>query len=1439
MAREVDLTNDQRIENIETRYRKEKGLKFDNTPGKWLGASIGQFLPVEQILNFIKGVEKAIAPLILVLNLTAGVLNKAKIFLKTFPNLTALIIKIALYPIVRFLEDLKNTKVSMLIISPKLGPMSIKKAFTVLENSFYDKADPERPIPKTGLLGGLIILGYFPTLSAFTRFGNTIAKFLNQPTFGNFDKVKLKSPFATATVIDMAKIDHTTRDSGNDSLYSNELKWQGDNSKKVVNYKQYIADARGGSVFINPNFDIIISTSNFSFPEKGLLKVTQGLDKPYYIPYNGRAVVLNNNRIVPIHFKFDDKQDIKYYAFINCEIPQNIYKITEVSDDIQTTNNDKNYKIIHDVEFRKIEIKGKKKSNFIDSISESYKNFLSFDTQDIIGDLIEPDKSQYNRKINITDKRTLNINYSGRESEFLKITSFILIDQETGEYFGKFYRDEFVVPGSQVVDDKGNLTISYILTDIPSSIRKVLVIAYMNIFEDTDELEEITKFITRITKKHRFEIKGAFLEPGTFPFQGTAPDWYSIGLTDLIRPLKYVFRYFSQFIDWLSKYSFDVTDILIKGIEVLEHNVKTLKETLDSINYMLTEYFTFETLNTRANFLLLDPKLGGVPNFMYRIRNSTGLETFGAKDNYQELDKYRFTENEQEYLKKFTVSGGQTQSLVSLANSGYLNKEGYTFIIALCVTSGRDYSVFSKFFQFAVQDTWKDIRKVFNDKYLEDLKKGYKRAFNGQYPFDNTNLNDTDRNKLEGILEQIENNKEEADEPTTLPEEVPGDFARPTYDPYGTISSPGEANDVLNTGQGKDGKLISDTNYRELYELDDGTKWDIIKNGDNDLGRINLDSNAGLIDGNLLTSPPFGRYIDGLFDQFNRLYIITEFGLARYDYQNWYGFIDLNGFLNPNPTSIIRDHNNKIWIGTKFGISCYDPGKNWINYSKYQPIYDLENNQYTYNNNFKNIIVKTIVTNETIENIQSFPIKKIKKLNKSFINKEDLTYYPESFEINCLYFDSNNKILVGTNNGLIKIDPDTFDIEKVLVKELETDFNNYDITSITESDNYIWATTIDSGLFKIDKTNYNNVTQFKRNDTFIASNNLTSVVIKENDNIFIGNAFDGLNFYDESGNDWDIINNQVFIEGSNIEPFFINSNNNKLKINIKDKIYELTINNTLINSSSTGEILSSLNEFKDINFTFVNNHINKYIKITNAVDPLNITYKKILEIIDSNTVLIDSSLNSAEAGITYELHNASAEKISQDINNAAGANNDNAKIDLSLITKANDKGQIVFVREKQNFELFKLISTTNSIYSTIGINVGTEREFNYPKIVSNRLVTMTFYNKKEELLVGTFNTGFFKKDKNDNYYNYTPINSYLPEIYVNKILVDASGSKWIITNYFITKFVDKTSDQIEIKINDTSKVVDCKVDDYQIEIKQSTDDIDIEIDNNDLDYDIF
>ncbi|MCB0753817.1 MAG: hypothetical protein KDC52_20265, partial [Ignavibacteriae bacterium] len=133
--------------------------------------------------------------------------------------------------------------------------------------------------------------------------------------------------------------------------------------------------------------------------------------------------------------------------------------------------------------------------------------------------------------------------------------------------------------------------------------------------------------------------------------------------------------------------------------------------------------------------------------------------------------------------------------------------------------------------------------------------------------------------------------------------------------------------------------------------------------------------------------------INSIFrDSHGFMWFGTDDGLCKYDGYNFKIYkTDNLSIQNPQIHSIVEDSYGHIWIGTSFGLYIYDPNIDRI--VPYSAFSYLE---------FKN---KYVVTT-----------------------------------INCLLFDSNNYLWVGSHTGIIRIKIRNSDIQNIKSEDVE-DFN--------------------------------------------------------------------------------------------------------------------------------------------------------------------------------------------------------------------------------------------------------------------------------------------------------------------------------------------------------------------------------------------------------------
>lgn len=199
-------------------------------------------------------------------------------------------------------------------------------------------------------------------------------------------------------------------------------------------------------------------------------------------------------------------------------------------------------------------------------------------------------------------------------------------------------------------------------------------------------------------------------------------------------------------------------------------------------------------------------------------------------------------------------------------------------------------------------------------------------------------------------------------------------------------------------------------------------------------------------------------------DEDGFIWISTQDGLNKYDGFNFEVFQKKNSNISSNDiTHIIRDSKNRIWVATLGGgISLYDKQKN----------------------NFR-------------------VIKKLNSEAKSIISNQ----------INILFEDTQGFIWIGTDNGVSKINPVSFNYINFQSSEL----SNINVTSFYEGMNGdMYIGTFGRGLFVL-KNGHKSIEKIKVNqqEKIKYINVLSSL---NNDNLLVGTSYHGLMRFDLNTN---------------------------------------------------------------------------------------------------------------------------------------------------------------------------------------------------------------------------------------------------------------------------------------------------------------------------------
>jgi len=242
-------------------------------------------------------------------------------------------------------------------------------------------------------------------------------------------------------------------------------------------------------------------------------------------------------------------------------------------------------------------------------------------------------------------------------------------------------------------------------------------------------------------------------------------------------------------------------------------------------------------------------------------------------------------------------------------------------------------------------------------------------------------------------------------------------------------------------------------------------------------------------------------------DKYGFLWYATPNGLIRYDGFEFKNFSaqsnDEHTISSNNITYLFNDQNGILWIGTNVGVNIYVP---WLERFFTVPLKS-------------NISVNKIDANNDdyiwITSSKELIRCKIKDIGNGVFEVSDniLDLKSESVEINTFTFGLNSSIVLGTNQGLKKVE---YQSESQTLKSTIPDsddfnfFKDKDITEIIKTDNIFWVGTT-KGLYSsnLDSNSDYLVKKIKvpNEDSRFYVNSL----FKDTDNtIWIGTIGDGL-----------------------------------------------------------------------------------------------------------------------------------------------------------------------------------------------------------------------------------------------------------------------------------------------------------------------------------------
>ncbi|MGB0887745.1 MAG: ligand-binding sensor domain-containing protein [Vicingaceae bacterium] len=210
-------------------------------------------------------------------------------------------------------------------------------------------------------------------------------------------------------------------------------------------------------------------------------------------------------------------------------------------------------------------------------------------------------------------------------------------------------------------------------------------------------------------------------------------------------------------------------------------------------------------------------------------------------------------------------------------------------------------------------------------------------------------------------------------------------------------------------------------------------------------------------------------------------------GISRFDGKSFYSFAHKEGFKKFEQLNVVfSDSKNKIWIGSKIGITTY------------------ENNKFVHLKELNDAIIYEIIedskgniwvgTNKGIAIITPTKTIQLSKKNGLLSNN-----------VKAILEDANGNFIVGTSEGLTQINT-TNNSFKVINKKFKG--LNANVTAIiSDKENNVWISTRNSGAYILNKKGI--ITHISKKNGLL-TNNLTTLFLDKSGNLWIGSNGAGL-----------------------------------------------------------------------------------------------------------------------------------------------------------------------------------------------------------------------------------------------------------------------------------------------------------------------------------------
>ena len=331
-------------------------------------------------------------------------------------------------------------------------------------------------------------------------------------------------------------------------------------------------------------------------------------------------------------------------------------------------------------------------------------------------------------------------------------------------------------------------------------------------------------------------------------------------------------------------------------------------------------------------------------------------------------------------------------------------------------------------------------------------------------------------------------------------------------------------------------------------------------------------------------------------DQNGFMWMGTRKGLDRYDGSRFKTYRQDERQLENNalPDNLILalcvDNNNRLYVGTSSGLSVYDPEQDKLHSFRYDSLsclYDLsiqiralqvDQNQGVYIASSNGIFYFEPQQN-TVEHINNLGIS----------------------VIDDLFLASDGRLWFGSANGLAVLNTETKEIERVVKGFGNKDYSKIRIEKIIEDHSgTIWAASYSQGLFMVvmgenGEERLKNFRPDPNKPGTISENRLLSLVVDNENNIWVGAENDGIYCLDRNRQDFKHYlsskSDPLVTKTYSGECLFIDSGNN---------LWIGTYANGVQVAPENGESIVAFNRFKGGDLSNTNNMVNAFFEFNDS-----------------------------------------------------------------------------------------------------------------------------------------------------------------------------------------------------------------------------------------------